>query len=69
MSGLTPNQRAVVRTDKLGFVFQNFNLLSRTTALQNVIMPLDYALHRPAAAEARQLAVNPAYPGRPGRPG
>ena len=40
---LTPNQRALVRTEKLGFVFQSFNLLARTTALQNVIMPLDYA--------------------------
>ncbi len=34
MSGLKPNQRALVRTEKLGFVFQNFNLLARTTALQ-----------------------------------
>ena len=54
MSGLSPNGRAVVRAEKLGFVFQNFNLLSRTTALQNVIMPLDYALRRPSAAESRQ---------------
>ena len=36
MSRLTPNQRALVRTAKLGFVFQSFNLLPRTTALQNV---------------------------------
>ena len=42
MSGLSPNQRALVRTEKLGFVFQNFNLLARTTAVQNVVMPLDY---------------------------
>ena len=56
MSCLTSNQRALVRTEKLGFVFQSFNLLARTTALQNVIMPLDYALHRPSSAEARQLA-------------
>ncbi len=56
MSGRTPNQRALVRTEKLGFVFQSFNLLARTTALQNVIMPLDYAVHRPSSAEARQLA-------------
>jgi macrolide transport system ATP-binding/permease protein len=55
MSGLTSNQRALVRTEKLGFVFQSFNLLPRTTALQNVVMPLDYALHRPTSAEARQL--------------
>ena len=33
MSQLTPNQRALVRTAKLGFVFQSFNLLPRTTAL------------------------------------
>ena len=48
MSGLSPNQRALVRTEKLGFVFQSFNLLPRTTALHNVLMPLDYALRRPA---------------------
>jgi ABC-type lipoprotein export system ATPase subunit len=56
MSGLSPNQRALVRTQKIGFVFQNFNLLPRTTALQNVLMPLDYALRRPASGEARGLA-------------
>ncbi len=50
MSDLTPNERALVRTEKLGFVFQNFNLLPRTTALQNVTMPLDYAPQRPATA-------------------
>ena len=56
MSRLTPNQRALVRTEKLGFVFQSFNLLPRTTALHNVVMPLDYSPHRPASKEARQLA-------------
>jgi ABC-type lipoprotein export system ATPase subunit/ABC-type antimicrobial peptide transport system permease subunit len=55
MSDLTPNQRALVRTEKLGFVFQSFNLLPRTSALQNVLMPLDYALRRPPSSEARQL--------------
>ena len=68
MSRLTPNQRALVRTDKLGFVFQSFNLLPRTTALQNVMMPLDYC-----AAPARQRrgpppGADPAGPGRAGRP-
>ncbi|MGD0382468.1 MAG: ABC transporter ATP-binding protein, partial [Thermoguttaceae bacterium] len=55
MSNLTPNQRAIVRTTKIGFVFQNFNLLPRTSALQNVIMPLDYNPQRPVASEARRL--------------
>ena len=48
MSRLTPNQRALVRTAKLGFVFQSFNLLPRTTALANVVMPLDYSPQRPS---------------------
>jgi macrolide transport system ATP-binding/permease protein len=55
MSRLSPNQRALVRTEKLGFVFQSFNLLPRTTALANVVMPLDYAPRRPASGEARRL--------------
>ena len=56
MSGLSPNQRALVRTQKLGFVFQSFNLLPRTTALQNVLLPLDYPPQRVASEDARQLA-------------
>jgi macrolide transport system ATP-binding/permease protein len=43
MSGLAPNERALVRTSKLGFVFQSFNLLPRTTAVNNVQMPMDYS--------------------------
>ncbi len=56
MSQLTPNERALVRTDKLGFVFQSFNLLPRTTALNNVLMPLDYSPNIPASGEAKRLA-------------
>ena len=56
MSRLTPNERALVRTEKLGFVFQSFNLLARTSALQNVVMPLDYSLRRQSGREARRLA-------------
>jgi macrolide transport system ATP-binding/permease protein len=56
MSTLTPNQRALVRTSKLGFVFQSFNLLPRTSALQNVVMPLDYSPMRPSSSEAHRLA-------------
>ena len=56
MSGLTPNQRALVRTAKLGFVFQSFNLLARTTAVSNVVMPLDYSPTRLSQHEAHSSA-------------
>src|SRR5260370_26620927 len=39
---LSKDQRAMVRNKKIGFVFQSFNLLARTSALENVIMPLEY---------------------------
>jgi putative ABC transport system ATP-binding protein len=42
VGSLTPDQRALLRRNYLGFVFQGFNLLSRTTALENVELPLVY---------------------------
>lgn len=43
VSKLNDDELAEVRKDKIGFVFQAFNLLPRTTVLQNVMMPLVYA--------------------------
>ena len=60
VSRLSADQRAMVRNRKLGFVFQNFNLLPRTSALENVAMPLTYTSDlsdREARRRARDVLV------------
>jgi putative ABC transport system ATP-binding protein len=46
VSTLSSDERADIRNQKIGFVFQGFNLLSRTTALENVELPLIYDRHQ-----------------------
>ncbi len=55
VSGLTRKQRALLRRHYQGFVFQGFNLLSRTSALENVELPLIY--RGASARERRERAL------------
>jgi len=57
VSQMTADQLANVRNQRIGFVFQGFNLLNRATALQNVALPLTYAGYSAADQQRRALAV------------
>ncbi len=51
VSTMTDNEQADIRRDNIGFVFQSFNLLPRTTVLRNVMLPLIYANELPEKRE------------------
>jgi putative ABC transport system ATP-binding protein len=55
VSGLSKKELAAIRNRKIGFVFQGFNLLSRTTALENTELPTFYAHIDKQEADARAL--------------
>jgi ABC-type lipoprotein export system ATPase subunit len=55
ISNSSGDERALIRNRKIGFVFQSFNLLARTSALDNVIMPLAYNNSLLSNREARAL--------------
>ncbi len=58
VENLSDNQLAQVRSRKVGFVFQQFNLLPRTSALENVILPLLYdGVHGKARLEKAKAAL------------
>ena len=57
VSKLSKDERADIRLRKLGFVFQGFNLLSRTSALENVELPMLYAGVAPAERHRRATAA------------
>ncbi|HYK05118.1 MAG TPA: ABC transporter ATP-binding protein [Thermoanaerobaculia bacterium] len=61
VSGLSRDQRAIIRNAKIGFVFQSFNLLARTSSMENVELPLlygDLALSKKQRHEAAREALH-----------
>jgi putative ABC transport system ATP-binding protein len=58
VSTLARDERAVIRNAKIGFVFQSFNLLARTSALENVELPLLYGEFGWSRDQRKKAALN-----------
>ena len=55
VSKLSANKQALIRNKKIGFVFQQFNLLPRTTVLDNVLLPTIYSKRNDAVAKVKTI--------------
>lgn len=57
LSTMSPNELARIRNERIGFVFQGFSLLPKTTAIDNVELPMFYAAHGQTDAERHERAL------------
>ncbi|MFB7278850.1 ABC transporter ATP-binding protein [Streptomyces hydrogenans] len=64
LEGLSERRLTLLRRDRIGFVFQSFNLLPTLTAAQNVALPLRLAGRRPARGEVRAALARVGLAGR-----
>ncbi|MFE7586468.1 ABC transporter ATP-binding protein [Streptomyces gardneri] len=64
LEGLSERRLTLLRRDRIGFVFQSFNLLPSLTAAQNVALPLRLAGRRPSRTEVREALARVGLAGR-----